>query len=455
MTAILPVPDAQQQLNSMVRDLTSSEMKIRIIHVITVIGGVFAVFSILGSAYGIYFDMLIDYGHTPSLIAGATIGLTIEAVKMIGVWGFFNYPQLHLKLIFFTLLSVFTTFAILLHPIGATNMEVTKRIQIMEEIQSKNTQFRLSEDARKNKIVNMMEGVLNNGTSIDDKVAAKTVADIDKETNSLYAKGKISELDMMQIQEVRDGARKRANSMRTFLPVLEIFSIFGFLGAYLKTQSVSGGTRDIIKTMDAYREKEGTMNFLADTAKTQEQIFVDNIKHEMEKNFNQKHQIANAQPPTETAAEMLMRIYGVSEEELKQKISKANQEPQETIKLETRFEKPSQVEEKVDSVEFETEPIFIDIDQQQVRALDYKAYNEDERKLLLLMFDNGDILPDEHLVKRTAIIAEAKGELGIKNAGEILTALNGKLLDKGYIESTPRGYKAKSALSKDLWQPIE
>ena len=93
------------------------------------------------------------------------------------------------------------------------------------------------------------------------------------------------------------------------------------------------------------------------------------------------------------------------------------------------------------------------MDNEKVRALDYKLYNKEEREALLVMYDNGHILPGEHLVKRTAIVAELRPKY--KNVTEILVNLNGKLQDNNHIKASPRGYIAISALSKELWQEKE
>ena len=453
--------EAHHQINNMVRGLTSSKQKLKIVQMVTIIGLTFAFFSIGGSGYGIYYDMLLDYGFWVSLAVGLLGGLVIEAVKMLGVWLIFAYSQLHIKLIGFTLLSLFTAFAIQLHFIGATNMEYTKRAMVLQDIHAKNFAIQARKLDRDEKVIDMMGGVLNNGTSVDDKLATKTISELDKTANSM----KMSELDRMLYNETKEGARKRGNSMRKLLPLFEIFSIFGLLGAYLKTQSVNDDVKGVIRVVDTHIEEESSMAYAQSVVKKEVSPTVTHV----ERLLNENKSIV----PTEKATTGIPDLNDLSPEQkaeimailrkgtVPEESIQGKQTPQPTLPpvlLENRFkrfkENPTKEEECIEEEEEVIDAEFYTtVNNKKVRAIDYKLYNQEEREALFVMFDNGDILPGEHLTKRTAIISELRPK--IKNIGEVLTNLNGKLQDKGHIVAGPRGYKAVSALPKDLWQEKE
>ena len=450
-TNILSI-EASQTMNNWYAEQTGAISKRNVILLIVALSVVFAFISVAGSAYGLYYDMFLDYGHEFSLALGIIGGVAIETIKIIGVIGFFAWASYQEKTIFGVLLIGATVIAIALHYKGADNMERTKSVLVVQEVQKRNMLMQDRENARKDKIVNIANDIVRNGTIADDIIAMKTLSNIDSYSNSLYSRGKISDLDMMQINEVKRSSKNRAEALKIILPLFEILSIFGFLGAYLKTRSVSVGVKAIVKKRNEHNEVDAALALL-ENEKSSQEILTGQILQAMDSNFKAKHKIDAAQDPQETLAQKLQRLYGVTEEELKAKVrTHTDTQQDELVLLEDRFAeyKEDKAEEVYDEA---NEPIYTTIENQKVRALDYKLFNKEEREALLIMYDNGHILPAEHLTKRTAIVAELRGS--IKNIGEVLTNLYGKLLENGHIESSPRGYKAKSALSKELWQEKE
>jgi len=447
----MPSIQASQTMNAWYAQQTGAISKRNVILLVVMLSVVFAFISVAGSAYGLYYDMFLDYGHEFSLTLGIIGGGAIEVIKIIGVIGFFAWASYQEKTIFGTLLIGATLIAVILHYKGADNMQRTKSVLVVQEVQKRNMLMQDRENERKDKIIDIAGDVVSNGTIADDLIAMKTLSNINSYSNSLYAKGKISDLDMMEINQVQRASKNRAEALKTILPIFEILSIFGFLGAYLKTRSVSDGVKAIVKKKNEHDEVDAALALLQNQKSSQEAL-TDKILQAMDSNFKAKHQIDTAQDPQETLAQKLQRLYGVTEEELKAKVrTHTDTQQDELILLEDRFEKFKEHEEE--PLKTENEPIYTTIENEKVRALDYKLYNKEEREALLVMYDNGHILPGEHLVKRTAIVAELRGNM--KNIGEVLTNLYGKLLENGHIESSPRGYKAKSALSKELWQEKE
>jgi len=465
---------AHQEINNMVRELSSSRQKLKIIHIITVIGLVFAIFSIGGSAYGVYYDMLLDYGNTTSIVVGLLVGLTIEAVKMVGVWGFFAYAKLHLKLIFFMLLALFTSFAIQLHFIGATNMELTKRVQVIQEIQKKNMAYKEDENERKNKIVELMGGVLKNGTSRDDKIAAKTLAQIDTKEQSLYSQGKISELDHAEIETVKDAAKKRGNSMRKLLPLFEIFSIFGLLGAYLKTQSVSGDVKEVIEVIDTHIEKESSKLYADEALNAQEAENVAYVKRiiaqkerggsnalqtePLKKSFedltDEEKQIIldflrkgsvveQNQPKRLPHQEIIDEFKNEIEREEQKLIPSSNKGKPVYAEILDDIEEEVKEEREENSKEPKTK---------KVKALDYSNLDYEKQMCIKLMFRYGDVEVGDELMTQAEVKKKLK-EKGFKRVDALVSVVYGRLKDDGYISATGERnrYVAKAQLPEIFW----
>ena len=451
--------EAHQQINNMVRGLTSSKQKLKIVQMVTIIGITFAFFSIGGSGYGIYYDMLLDYGFSVSLAVGLLGGLVIEAVKMLGVWLMFAYPQLHIKLIGFTLLSLFTAFAIQLHFIGATNMEYTKRAMVLQDIHDKNLAIQARKLDRDEKVIDLMGDVLNNGTSVDDKLATRTISEIDKQANNM----KMSELDRMLYNETKEGARKRGNSMRKLLPLFEIFSIFGLLGAYLKTQSVNEDVKGVIRAVDTHIEDESSIVYAQNAVKSEVSPTVAHV----EKILKESKSIV----PTQKATTGIPDINDLTPEQkaeimaiLRKKSNVEATAPEETLSS------PSETKEEISTTKKLISPTFqqrnedeceeleyeevVSVEKEYEKAIDFSAFSEQEGVLIKILWNNGSIQPGDDLIDRNTVIREARDNFGISRAGSILTNLYDNLENDHKMIERPKpnkGYKAKVALKKELW----
>jgi len=286
---------AQQQINSSYDALTGAAAKKRVIAVIMIMAFFAALLSIMGSSYGLYYDMVLDYGHYFALVVSILGGIFIEGVKYVAIAMFFAWGKnILVRGLGIGLLIFIMPIAIALHYKGADNMQRTKIIEIVDAVQKRNAQLQSQEQNRKNKIVEIANSVLNNGTIADDAIAMKTLSSIDNYSNSLLSHGKISKIDAMQIEEVKKASKKRAESLKVILPLLEVLSIFGMIGALLKSLSVSPSIKRIVEKKQAHEEIDAVVEYLNNPA-PQNEIFVDAILRKMDKAHQDRHSIETSE----------------------------------------------------------------------------------------------------------------------------------------------------------------
>lgn len=270
--------------------MTGASARRKVILIITVMATFAAILSIMGSAYGLYYDMVLDYGFTFALIMGILGGIFIEGVKYVSIAMFFAWgDSLLVRGLGVGLMIFIMPIAIALHYKGADNMQRTKSIEVIDQVQKRNAKLAMMEQQRKNKITDIANSIVHNGTIADDAIAMKTLANINKYSNSLLSQGRISQMDMMQINEVKRASKKRAASLKIILPLLEVLSIFGMIGALLKSMSVSTGVKKVVAKKQLMTETDAVIEMMK--PKQEDNSFIDAVLDTMDKVHREKTKV--------------------------------------------------------------------------------------------------------------------------------------------------------------------
>ncbi|NOZ91053.1 MAG: hypothetical protein GXO60_07190 [Epsilonproteobacteria bacterium] len=423
----------------------------QVIMIISLLSWVVAFLSTMGSAYGIYYDLVLDYGTIFAVFIGILGGAFIEAVKFSMVKAYFAWSDFKIKAVAFVILSIFTGTAISLHYYGADNMQRTKSVQIIDSVQKRNMKLLEQEQKRKDKIVDIADAITKNGTIADDKLAMKTLSNINSYSTSLLSTGKISQMDMMQIKEVQRASAQRAKSLKIILPLFEILSIFGFLGAYLTQHSTSPGAKRVLKE----KEIDDTIEALTTPIdnKGDDDSVADYIISKMRQNRVAKGYIKNHNHPTlpQETAKIRQNSLNFAETEPKQQKPENSECVGETVEgVSATHENDYQQETKDENNSQKSIKL-------EDRYIDLASFEFKEAELLKILFKNGAInQPKEGLLPKRIVVDEyIKSQKSTKReAIDLYEKVLDKLVDEQFVyfsgryKSACRGIKTVVAIEQ-------
>jgi len=420
---------AIREMNQRYHDTFGASAKNAMFNMLTIAIYIAIFLSIAASAFGIYYDLYLSFGFWVALLGGIVGGVIIEIMKAVFTSMAALYEEMWIKAIGVILLTISLSFAFVLHFKGATNSEKTAIVTTVSEIQKQNLMMAEKEQARKDKIVGIAEGIVKNGTIYDDKIAMKTLNGMNNYTNSLLSRGDISELDKIAIQETRNASESRADSMRVLFPIFEVLSIFGILKVLLVNYSVTSGIKNVSKEIET-QDIEDAYIF---PPETDDEIMskriiemMRNKRKEQPNGSNSTHLLKNLQS-AETPHTVDPNKWSNSSENLNNNINLEEMENEEQEEGAKSFKEQAKAkEEELFTIDLMKYPI---------------GYNE----VIKAMFDNGTLKKHDFLVPKEEVVKK----LGITRAYYETVTYDLKK-NKHIVAITGKGYMALSDLKNEV-----
>lgn len=417
------------------------------------------------SIWATYFTMhlvLKDWTIDPIVLIAVTFGLAViwEIFKYFSIEWIFADQVLSTKITAYAVSTALVFGSMYFHVYGATlRTSDTATKKVSDEVAYQRAMRQQKLDLQ-NKLIESnkgLESVLNNGTASDDKPTVGTMQMNLKLVEQLQ-KEKTEVLSSNELLEVygKDIAVKSDGIMYAQI-IAEMFLLFSLLSKFIYKANRDEQLKDFLEAKQALQE----LLYLAKEENTAK--FVNAALDELNGYTINTNRTGLAMIQDKIAR---ARASIRPDKEIEDKTPKQGSytpDDREPILLgEGLDERHSSVIDECEEVELEECPDEVEIEEtvavanERVRALDLSVFEEDERKMLRILWDNGNIHKGDELVKREVAVIEA-AEAGVRRAASALTALYGNLLKSGMI-SRPNlagGYVAEVSLKKEIWTDKE
>ena len=408
---------------------------------------IFAVLSAMASAFSFYQDFNKSLGIIITILLVIVLAVALEGFKHLSIKGMFSDMHLLSR-------SLISTVAIGL--IGISFYTHYKSIQTFQknlvntDLKSEISYQRDLQKVQNSQISSILETnselakALNNGSSSDDRASSTSVQSNNKliETlQTLSAQNNMHNTTLL-LEQSRSTAKTTASAILVIFIMIEIMALFSILSKIIVVDNVSTNVKEFFGLIDRLDELEtNTYESLGYQKIEQTQAKIDSAKQYQE----EVHQATLKQIQYNAGKQTLPK----------------NNSLGITTSLPCTLGNYTQT---VTPPQAKKEPIInplgnqgVDIVKQstpqskKVKALDLKVYDEAEKKLLRILWDNGNIKVGDSLIPRRLVLKEVgvlKGKSGV------LTNLYDKLVENGYAEFNIR-YVAKAELAQQLYQELE
>jgi hypothetical protein len=372
---------------------------------------VFAILSILASAFSFYQDFYKSLGIINTIIIVTILAFALETFKHLSIKGMFSSMNIISK----GLVSV-----IALGLIGVSFYTHFKSIQTFQknlignDLKHEIAYQRDLQNVQNRQINSILASnrelskALNNGSSHDDKPSMHTL----QSNNQLIATlQKLSVQNNMNntnliLKQSRSTAKTTSSAILVIFIMIEIMALFSILSKIIVVDNVTGNIKDFVNVMDRLDELETNTYQSLSAQKVQQ---------------------------TQERIKMVQRHQKVLHKKELQKIS------YDTIDVEEEIEvKKPKKRKKVTGKESTKEKVERDT----TKFLYLSQFDQTEQKLLKLLWKNGKVKPNEPLKSRKNVLSQAgvlKGKSGV------LSNLYAKLLERTYVEFDKQ-YKARVSL---------
>ena len=415
------------------------------------------------SIWATYFTMhlvLKNWAIDPIILTAVTFGLAV-------IWEIFKYFSIEWvfadQVLSTNITSKVVAFALVIgsmyfHVYGATlrtSNVATQKVTSEVDYQRKLAQQKLD---LQNKLLESNKGlevVLNNGTARDDAGTVGTMnlnLRLIKQLQEEKSEG-ITTNELLQIYG-KDIAVKSDGVMYAQI-IAEMFLLFSLLSKFIYKANRDEQLKDFLEAKQALSE----LLYLAKEETTAS--FVNAALDELDgytMNSN-KTGLSMIQYKIDRARAAILPDKAI-EDKTPPPNTYAKQDSEPIMLGEGLTQEHRPVTDECEEIEFEEclndMEIESDVTNEKVRALDLSVFEEDDRKMLRILFDNGNIHEGDDLVKRDVAVIEA-AEVGVKRASSALTALYGNLLKSGMITrpNLAGGYVANVSLKKEIWTDKE
>jgi len=412
---------------------------------------VFAILSAMASAFSFYQDFNQSLGVIITILLVVVLAVALEGFKHLSIKGMFS--DMHI-------LSRSLVSVVAIGLIGISFYTHYKSIQTFQknlvntDLKSEISYQRDLQTVQNGQISSILNTnselakALNNGSSSDDQASSASV----KSNNELIATlQRLSAQNNMHnttllLEQSRSTAKTTASAILVIFIMIEIMALFSILSKIIVVDNVSGNVKEFFGLIDRLDELEtNTYESLGYQQMEQTEAKISAVQQYQEelhqKQLKQIGQTPISQHVTEertTALSSLPCNLSNYRQRLSNTFQPAQEERVQPIINPLGNQGVDRVSEK-------------NLSSKKVRALDLKVYDEAEKKLLRILWDNGNIKMGDSLIPRRLVLKEVgvlKGKSGV------LTNLYDKLVENGYAEFNIR-YVAKAELAQQLYQELE
>jgi len=403
---------------------------------------IFAILSAMASAFSFYQDFNQSLGVISTIILVIVLAVALEGFKHLSIKGMFSDMNLMSK-------SLISTVAMGL--IGISFYTHYKSIQtfqqnlVTNDLRSEINYQRDLQKVQNGHISSIiatnaeLAKALNNGSSYDDEESSSSVKSNNELITTLQrlsAQNNMNNTNLL-LQEAKNSAKTTTSAILVIFIMIEIMALFSILSKIIVVDNVSSNLKEFFGLMDKLDELESNTYESLGYQKIEQTHSKIKAVQEYQKEVHQEQlkQIQHqSYMPTKTTS-TLPCILG-------------NYYPKTTSSMQKIMKNESIIKplgnQGVESLKENNESA------KRVKALDLKVYDEAEKKLLRILWDNGNVKFGENLIPRRLVLKEV-GTL--KGKSGVLTNLYEKLLENGYVEFNIR-YVAKAELAQQLYQEL-
>lgn len=427
---------AQQKINTMYANSTGAASQYKTIQIITAISVIFGIVSVVGSAIGFNYDFKIlmpDY----SVFTAIILAVALESARLASIMGFFSFKQFEIRGIFASLMIILTVLAIVLHIRGMESMAIVKTNEAIKEVMEHNQKIEMMKQQRADTLlsssVKAQESVLNNGTKYDDRLMVRTMQDNTSLIADLSKKQTISDTEARYLVAQKDQAETLQKVGSIILPLIEIFALFGFFAAFLKTRAVSQPVKNVVDTRHSLSALEAskTMYQPSPTQQVEEEmgkqiqakLIEDFSARNGVKNDPKSDQKLNGDESTEKTHKLDLENDSKTEENLKNKINIDECEDEEPVGYKEEQQKR----------------------EEELFTVNLMVYPNSHNEIIKTMFDYGNVKKGNFLVEKN----EVRKKLGISDA-EFQVVAKDLVKNKHIAFVRGRGYMALSDLENEV-----
>lgn len=411
---------------------------------------VFAVLSAMASAFSFYQDFNQSLGMITTILLVIVLAVALEGFKHLSIKGMFS--DMHL-------LSRSLVSIVAIGLIGISFYTHYKSIQTFQknlvntDLQGEISYQRDLQKIQNGQISSILETnselakALNNGSTHDDKSSSASV----QSNNQLIATlQKLSAQNNMHnttllLEQSRSTAKTTASAILVIFIMIEIMALFSILGKIIVVDNVSGNVKEFFGLIDRLDELEtNTYESLGYQKMEQTQAQINAVKQYQE----EVHQATLKQIQYNSGKQT------VPQATVSNSMGMISSLPCTLGNYTPTLTPPQLKKEPIinplgnQGVDTVSKPNMLS---KKVKALDLKVYDEAEKKLLRILWDNGNIKMGDNLIPRRLVLKE----VGIlKGKSGVLTNLYDKLVENGYAEFNIR-YVAKAELAQQLYQELE
>ena len=438
---------------------------------------VFAIISVVASAFSIYHDLYESIGWIIALIVAVALGATLEVFRHLAIKGIFSSMNGISRALLGVIGALLMSVALATH---FKSLNTYKQQLIKHDLKDEITRQRHIQDVQNRQISQLLASstevskAMNNGTSADDEKVATTV----QSNNTLIAtltalanKNNTGNTNAL-LSQSKKTAETTKDTLFLLFCVVEFLAVFSILSKFLLHINTDENVKEIVTTMDKLatmenNTKEMVVNGMIHTTESKINTLMNGQSNHptLPQSTNQKEARALAYQEKKTAQIGFVKqsIYNSGY------MGEYNMNPQENDSTTTSLPVAShpniklgettilpqvsdtshhpQKEENLNEESIlgkeqnstENEPKI------EARVIDLMMFNHDENDLLKLLFDNGAVEEGDKLIPKRLVLAQTKINEGV------LINLYNKLLDLELIEfKRGQGYRALATIKNKV-----
>jgi len=400
---------------------------------------VFAILSAMASAFSFYQDFTQSLGTIITILLVVVLAVALEAFKHLSIKGMFSDMNLLSR-------SLISTVAIGLIAVSFythyKSIQTFQKNLVTADLKSEISYQRDLQRVQNGQISSIiatnseLAKALNNGTSNDDTASASSVQSNNQLISTLQTLAAQNNMHntTLLLEQSRNTAKTTASAILVIFIMIEIMALFSILSKIIVVDNVSNNLKEFFGLMEKLDELENnTYESLGYQKMEQTQAKINAVQqYQQQAHQEQLKQIQNTKPVSPMTTPSAMSSLPTGNNYYAQ------------LNNDERVIQPLGYQ-GVDTIHAQTET------PKKVRAIDLKVYDEAEKKLLRILWDNGNVKYGDNLIPRRLVLKEA-GTL--KGKSGVLTNLYEKLVENGYAEFNIR-YVAKAELAQQLYQKLE
>jgi len=414
---------------------------------------VFAILSAMASAFSFYQDFTQSLGVVVTILLVVVLAVALEAFKHLSIKGMFS--DMHL-------LSRSLVTVVALSLIGVSFYTHYKSIQTFQknlvttDLKDEISYQRDLQKVQNGQIASILATntelakALNNGTSHDDVESSSSVQSNNRliETlQKLSAQNNMHNTNLL-LQESRSSAKTTASAILVIFIMIEIMALFSILSKIIVVDNVSNNVKEFFGIIDKLDELESnTYQALGYQQMEQTQAKIKAVQNYQEEVHQERLKEIEYSRPT-LAPEAISTFTGGLSCNLNSDYGKKRDE---ITQLPSESSASDPVINPLGNYELDSKRVITHKNAEKVKAIDLNVYDDAEKKLLRILWDNGNVKIGDNLIPRRLVLKEV-GTL--KGKSGVLSNLYEKLIENDFIEFNIR-YIAKAELAQKLYQEKE